>query len=62
MRVEVNKNFATRDELDAYIRSTVGTDEKENKLTTIELTEKEAVALSLDPTVTIYGVKIKIKK
>lgn len=57
--IRVEKTFKDRGELDAYVRSTFGTEQVQNKDITLEIEEDKLKELSLSEDVTVYGVKIK---
>lgn len=65
-KLTLDKNFTTRQELDAYVRSTFGEDINENSSITIEFSKAEqndlmlaTLMASVDDTTKIFGVKIK---
>lgn len=58
MKISVNKTFANRGELDAYVRSTFGEDAQANAGVAIEIAPEEMTALALDESTTVYGVKV----
>ncbi len=58
MKLAINKNFATRDDLDKYVRSTFGENAESNSDVSIEMSADEMATFSLDESTTVYGVKV----
>lgn len=61
MLIKQEKTFESRDDLDAYIRSTHGDNADKNKEITLEMPAEEMQKMLLSEKTTIFGVKI-IKK
>lgn len=62
MKLTLDTDFKTREELDAFIRSRVGSDVKENIKHEIELTQDEATKLALDDKTNVFGVRVIVKE
>lgn len=62
MKITLNKEFNTRQELDSFVLSRLGDNQKENIEHEIELTEDEGQNLGLGENNKVYGVRIKILK
>jgi len=62
MKLTLDTDFKTREELDAFIRSRVGNDVKENIKHEIELTQDEATKLALDDKTNVFGVRVIVKE
>ncbi len=58
MNINISKTFATRDELDSYVRSRFGEDATKNAEVTLELSAEEMQTFALDETTTVHGVKV----
>ena len=61
MTIKIEQDFATRADLDSYVRSTFGENPDNNKAITLELTQMELDKLSLSDKTLVYGVKVKVK-
>lgn len=59
MKIVINKEISSREELDAYIRKTFGDDASKNGEITLEILPEAIKELSLGEDVTVFGVKIK---
>ena len=62
MKITLDTEFQTREDLDAFIRSRVGEDMEGNIKHEIELTPTEATKLALDANTKVFGVRIIIKE
>lgn len=61
MKITIDTEFKTRDELDAFIRSRVGDNQEANISHEIELSSEEAKKFLVDKNTKIYGVRVIIK-
>mgnify|MGYP001567578237 FL=1 len=59
MKINIDKTFNGREELDAYVRNNFGEDSKANKDITLEMSQDEMAKHSLSESSVIYGAKIK---
>ncbi len=58
MDIRINKTFASRDELDSYVKSRFGDDPNKNIDVVMELSTDEMKKLSLDESTTVHGVRV----
>lgn len=56
-KISVNRSFASREDLDNYVKNTFGADVENNRDITIEATKEVLEKLSLSESTTVYGVK-----
>lgn len=61
MKISYTTTPKSRDELDAYVRSQFGTQNKDKNLE-IELTEEEAANFQLSESSTVFEAKVKVNK
>jgi uncharacterized protein YpmS len=61
MKITLETDFKTREELDSFIRSRVGDNQEENIKHEVEVTEDEATKLALDRSTRVFGVRVVIK-
>ena len=61
MKITLDKDFKTRGELDKFISSRFGENQKENMEHELEVTTVEAEKLSLSNTTKVFGVRVKVK-
>lgn len=59
MKITVNKEFASRKELENYVRVTFGENEEKNKEISLDVSAEEAEKMLVDDSTLIHGVKIK---
>lgn len=59
MKIVVEKELASRAELDAYIRTTFGDDMNANKSIALEIPEEQLTILALSADTTVFGVKVR---
>lgn len=59
MIIKAEKTFGSREELDAYIRTTFGDNPEANKDIILEMPQEELTKLSLSDKVNVFGVKVK---
>lgn len=62
MKLVIDTDFKSREELDAFIRSRVGDNAQENIKHEVELTPDEATKLALDTNTNVFGVRVIIKE
>lgn len=62
MKITLDTEFKTREELDSFILSRFGGDSKQNISHEIEVTPSEAEKFSLSDKVNVWGVRVKIKE
>lgn len=62
MKITIDTDFKTREELDSFIRSRVGEDLEKNIEHELEVNTEEARNLGLSNTVKVYGVRVKVKE
>ncbi len=62
MKIQINKEFENREELDTYVRVNFGEDKEKNKDIVLELTDVEMEKLSLSDESTVHGTKIRKQK
>lgn len=61
MKITIDTEFNTRAELDDFVRSRLGDDQKENIKHEVELTQEEADKLQLSESTKVFGVRVTIK-
>ena len=61
MKISLDRQFETREELDTYVAGTFGENPDKNKALTIEAPQEELTKLMLDDKKTVFGVKVKKK-
>ena len=59
MKILVDKEFDTRQDLDQYIRTTFGDNAETNKEVSLEMDQDTLQKLQLSDKSTIYGVKVR---
>ncbi len=59
MNISINKTFATRDELDSYVKSRFGDDSSKNADIVMQMSGEEMQKLALDESTTVHGVKVE---
>lgn len=59
MKIVLEKELATRADLESYIRVTFGEDAVANKAITLEIPEDDLPALALSADTTVFGVKVR---
>ncbi len=59
MKITINKQFNSREELDNFIRNTYGEDSIKNKDLTLEMENEDLKKFSLSEKTNIFGVKVK---
>lgn len=62
MKIVIDKEFSTRQELDRFIVSRFGDNKESNIQHEIELTEDDGKKLGLSEKVNVHGVRVKIIK
>lgn len=62
MKITLDTEFNTREELDSFIRSRIGDKSEENIKHEVELSPEEAQKLQLSRDTTVFGVRVKIKE
>lgn len=58
-KIIIDKEFETREELDQYIRITLGDNPALNKDVSLEMNQETLTRLSLSDKALIHGVKVK---
>lgn len=61
MKITLDTDFRSREELDSFIQSRVGDNIQDNIKHEIELSTEEGQKLGLDKNTKIFGVRVKIK-
>jgi hypothetical protein len=61
MKITIETEFQTREQLDAFVLSRFGGDQEKNNAHEIEVTDAEAQKLGLSDKVKVHGVRV-IKK
>lgn len=61
MKITIDKDFNTREELDAFVRSRLGENQDENIKHEVELNVEEAQKLQVDENTKVFGVRVVIK-
>ena len=59
MKIIIDKEFVTREDLDQYVRTTFGDNPENNKEISLEMNQESLTKLQLSDKTTIYGVKVK---
>ena len=59
MRIILNVDLKSRQEVDAFVQSQFGTDAGKNNMHVIELSQEKMTELGLSETATVFGVRIK---
>lgn len=62
MKILIDKEFNTREELDSFVRSRFGENQEDNIKHELEITGAEAQKLALDDNTTVYGVRVLVKQ
>ena len=58
MKIIVDKNFETREELDTYVRTTFGENVEANSVVRLEVDAETRTKLQLSEDVTVHGVRV----
>lgn len=58
VKIILDKDFATRTELDDFVRSRFGTDTKENSKNVIEATTEQREKLAISEDTTVHGMRV----
>lgn len=62
MKISIDKEFTSREELDSFVLSRLGDNQEENIKHELEITPEESQKLAIDADTKVFGVRVLVKE